>query len=63
MGSDTHSQILRVTVDSKSKFDKHINELRKKCNQKLHAFDKYMSTDKRRILFKVFVVSSSTIAL
>ena len=39
---------------------RNINELCKKRNQKLHAFArcaKYTSTDKRRTLFKAFVVS------
>ena len=39
---------------------RNINELRKKGNQKLHALaqcTKYMSTEKRRTLFKAFVVS------
>ena len=50
-------KFLGVTVDSNFTFEKHINELCKKGNQKLHALDrsvKYMSTEKRRTLFKVW---------
>ena len=53
-------KFLGVTVDSNFTFAKHINELCKKGNQKLHAFArcaKYMSTEKRRTLFKAFAVS------
>ena len=49
-----------VTVDNNFTFEKHINELCKKSNQKLHALArcaKYMSTEKRHTLFKAFVVS------
>ena len=44
-------KFLGVTVDSNFTFEKHINELCKKGNQKLHALArcaKYMSTEKRR---------------
>ena len=44
-------------VNSNLTFDKHINELCKKGNQKLHALTqcaKLMSTEKRRTLFKAF---------
>ena len=53
-------KFLGVTVDSNFAFEKHINEPCKKGNQKLHAlaqYAKYMSTEKRRTLFKGFVVS------
>ena len=53
-------KFLGVTVDSNFTFEKHINELCKKDNQKLHALArcaKYMSTEKRRTLLKAFVVS------
>ena len=53
-------KFLGVTVDSNFTFEKHINELCKKGNQKLHALarcTKYMSTEIRRTLFKAFVVS------
>ena len=53
-------KFLAVTVDGNFTFEKHINELCKKGNQKLHALTpcaKYTSTEKRRTLFKAFVVS------
>ena len=53
-------KFLGVTIDSNFTFEKHINELRKKGNQKLHAVAlcaKYSSTENRRSLFKAFVVS------
>ena len=48
------------SVDSNLKFEKHINELCKIGNQKLHTLalcDKYMSNNKSSSLFKNFVVS------
>ena len=53
-------KFLGVTVGSNFTFEKHINELCKKGNQKLHALARcaeYMSSEKRRSLFKAFVVS------
>ena len=53
-------KILGVTADSNFTFEKHINELCKKGRQKLYALArcaKYMSTGKRRTLFKAFIVS------
>ena len=47
-------KFIGVTADSSFTFEKHINKLCEKGNQKLA---KYMSTDKRRTLFKAFVVS------
>ena len=41
-------------------FEKHINELCKKGNLKLHALTrcaKFMSTEKRRLIFKAFIIS------
>ena len=60
MEGSSSEKFLGVTVDSNFTFEKHINELCKKGNQKLHALArcaKYMSTEKRRTLFKAFVVS------
>ena len=60
IGGSSSEKFLGITVDSNFKFEKHINELCKKSNQKLHALArcaKYMSTEKRRTLFKAFVVS------
>ena len=53
-------KFIGVTVDSNLTFEKHINELCKKGNQKRQALvrcSKYMSTEKRRTLFKAFVIS------
>ena len=53
-------KFLGVTVDSNFTFEKHLNKLCKKGNQKLHALarcTKYMSTDKRPTLVKVFAIS------
>ena len=41
-------------------FEKHINELCKKGNLKLHALTrcaKFMSTEKRCLIFKAFIIS------
>ena len=50
---------LGITADSNFTFEKHINELCKKRNLKLHAltrFAKLMSTEKRRLIFKAFII-------
>ena len=60
MEGSSSETFLGVTVDSNFTFEKHINELCKKSNQKLHALPrcaKSMSAEKRRTLFKAFVVS------
>ena len=49
-----------ITINSKFTFEKHINELSKKENLKLHALTgcaKFMSTKKRRLIFKSFIIS------
>ena len=43
-------------------FEKHINELSKKGNLKLHALTrcaKFISTEKRHVIFKAFIISQS----
>ena len=53
-------KLLGVFIDSDLSFEYHINTLCRKSNQKLHALSrvaKYISQDKRRILFKSFVIS------
>ena len=53
-------KFLGITIDSNFTFEKHINELCKKGNLKLHALTrcaKFMSTEKRRLLFKAFIIS------
>ena len=50
---------LGITIDSKLTFEKHINELCKKGILKLHALTgcaKFMSAEKRRLIFKVFII-------
>ena len=52
-------QFVGITIDSNFTFGKHINELCKKGNLKLHALTrcaKFMSTEKRRIIFKAFII-------
>ena len=49
-----------IAIDSNFTFEKQINELCKKGNLKLHALTrcaKFMSTEKRRLIFKVFIIS------
>ena len=58
-------KFLGITIDSNFTFEKHINELCKKGNLKLHAltkFAKFVSTEKRRPIFKAFIIRSSIIA-
>ena len=53
-------KLLGVTIDRDLKFDKHVLKLCSKANQKLSAFSrmaKLLSFNKRRTLFKAFVVS------
>ena len=53
-------KFLGVTADSNFTFQKHINELCKKGNQKLHGLNrcaKHTSTDKRRTFLKTFAHS------
>ena len=48
--------VLQLTVT----FEKHIKELSKKGNLKLHAltrYAKFMSTEKRHLIFKGFIIS------
>ena len=53
-------KILDMTIDSNFTFEKNVNELCKKRNLKLHALTrctKFMSTEKRRLIFKAFIIS------
>ena len=53
-------KFLGIKIDSNFTFEKHINELCKKGNLKLHALTrcaKFMSTEKRRLIFKAFIIS------
>ena len=52
-------KFLGITIDSNFTFEKHINELCKKGNLKLHALTrcaKFMSTEKGRLIFKAFII-------
>ena len=53
-------KFLGITVDSNFTFEKHMNESCKKGNLKLNALtrcSKFMSTEKRRLMFKAFIIS------
>ena len=53
-------KLLGVYIDNDLSFDKHINGLIKKGNQKLHALmriSKYLSKDKLRLVMKTFIES------
>ena len=63
-GSITESNIceklLGIYIDSNFSFEYHINRICRKATQKLHAFSritKYISEDKKRMLFKCFIIS------
>ena len=52
-------KLLDITIDSNFTFEKEINELCKKGNLKWHALTrcaKFMSTEKRRLIFKAFII-------
>ena len=56
----TEEKLLGVLIDNKLKFDKHVNNLCMKANQKLHALSRiseYMSTSKLRLVMKAFINS------
>ena len=53
-------KFLGITIDSNFTFEKHINEPCKKGNLKLRALTrcaKFMNTEKRRLIFKAFIIS------
>ena len=53
-------KLLGVTIDKEMKFNEHISTLCKKVNRKISALSRvsrYMSTEKRRVLFKSFIES------
>ena len=58
--STPSQKLLGITIDSELKFDTHINNLCNTANLKLHALSRisqYLSTDKRRVIMKAFVLS------
>ena len=53
-------QRLGIYIDSKFSFRYHINRIRSKTSRKLHALSKiakYISEDKKCMLFKSFIIS------
>ena len=53
-------KLLGVTVDNKHSFEPHLNLVRKKVSQKLHALarvSKFMSKKKLRVIMKAFIMS------
>ena len=60
IAGSSSEKFLGITIDSNFTFEKHINELCKKGNLKLHALTrcaKFMGTEKRGLLFKVIIIS------
>ena len=58
--SSSSEKFLGITVDSNFTLEKHINKVCKKRNLKLHDLTrcaKFMSTEKRRLIFKAFIIS------
>ena len=58
--SSNSQKLLGVKIDSNFTFEEHINNLCQKSSQKLHALTRishYLSPNKKRILFKTFVIS------
>ena len=58
--SSNSQKLLWVKIDSNFTFEEHINNLCQKSSQKLHALTRishYLSPNKKRILFKTFVIS------
>ena len=56
---ESNSKLLGVTIDRDLKFDKHVLNLCSKANQKLSTLSKMaklLSFNKRRTLFKAFVI-------
>ena len=53
-------ELLGIYIDSNFSFEYHINRICRKASKKLHAFSgiaKYISEDKKRMLFKFFIIS------
>ena len=53
-------KLLEITIDSDFTFEEHINTPCRKGSQKLHALSRisqYLSKRKKRILFKIFIMS------
>ena len=57
---DKEVKLLGITIDNDLKFDRHVSDICLKANRKLSALirmSKFLSLDKRRIVFKAFVES------
>ena len=60
IASSNSEELLGVVIDSKVTFAKHIENLCRKTNQKLHALARvanFMTSEKRRLVMKTFVFS------
>ena len=58
--SSNCEKLLGIYIDSNFSFEYHINRICRKASQKLHAWSriaKYISEDKKRMLFKSFIIS------
>ena len=53
-------KLLGITINNKLNFNEHVENIRKKANDKLHAFARitdFLSSDKLRILMRTFIES------
>ena len=58
--SNNCEKLLWIYVDSNFSFEYYINRICRKASQRLHALSriaKYISEDKKRMLFKSFIIS------
>ena len=58
--SSNCEKLLGIYIDINFSFEYHINRICRKVSQKLHALSriaKYISEDKKRMLFKSFIIS------
>ena len=60
IANSNSEELLRVVIDSEVTFAKHIENLRRKTNQKLHALARvanFMTLEKHRLFIKTFAFS------
>ena len=60
IAGSSSEKFLGITIDSNFTFEKHVNEICKKGNLKLHTLTrcaKFMGTEKRGLFFKVIIIS------
>ena len=58
--SSSYGKLLGIYIDSNFSFEYHINRICRKASQKLHALSriaKFISENKKRMLFKSFIIS------